>query len=63
MKINHFIDPIEYVDKEALDDEKLAYYNNIGQKEIEANKLAVVTMAGRTGDKTSDILDQKVHLC
>ena len=46
------IEPIEYVEKEKLTDEEKKKYFGIGAKEIQNGKLAVVTMAGRTGNKT-----------
>lgn len=56
------IDPISYIEKEKLSEEEKEKYSNLGANEIKSGKLAVVTMAGRTRNKTSDIMDQKEHI-
>ena len=56
------IEPIKYVSKEELSQEEKSRYFQAGANEIKNGKLAVVTMAGRTRNKTSDILDLKEHI-
>ena len=46
------IEPIKYIDKEKLTEEEKKKYYEIGANEIRLGKLAVVTMAGRTRNKT-----------
>ena len=53
------IEPIQYIEKEKLSKEEKEKYSKIGIEEIKKGKLAVVTMAGRTRNKTSDMTDQK----
>ncbi|MDO5555798.1 MAG: hypothetical protein Q4G09_03895 [Clostridia bacterium] len=45
------IEPIKYIDKEALTMEDKKYYTTIGEQEIKNGKLAVVTMAGGQGTR------------
>ena len=49
---NEKIEPIKYIEKEKLTDEEKNKYFEIGAEEIKKGKLAVVTMAGRTRNKT-----------
>ena len=46
------IDPIKYVDKSKFTKEECEKYFEIGANEIRNGKFAVVTMAGRTRNKT-----------
>ncbi len=57
------IEPISYIEKEKLSEEEKEKYFNLGADEIKKGKLAVVTMAGRTRNKTSGIVDLKGHIC
>ena len=50
-KIDGEISSIEYVDKSKLSKEQYEKYYNIGKKEIEQGKYAVVTMAGGQGTR------------
>ena len=43
------ISPIEYVNKEELEELKKEEYSKIGMEAIIKNQLAIVTLAGRTG--------------
>lgn len=45
------IEPIKYVDKEALDEKEKEHYYKLGAEEIKQGKLAVVTMAGGQGTR------------
>ena len=56
------IEPISYIEKEKLSKEEKEKYFNLGASELKKGKLAVVTMAGRTRNKTSDIVDLKEHI-
>lgn len=47
----NIIEPISYIDKEKLEDDKREYYEKIGIEEIRKGKLAVVTMAGGQGTR------------
>lgn len=49
---NDKIEPIKYIEKNKLTDEEKNKYFEIGANEIKNNKLAVVTMAGRSRNKT-----------
>ena len=42
--------------------EEIGKYKEVGINEIKEGKLAIVTMAGRPRNKTSDIVDQKEHI-
>lgn len=46
------IEPIQYIDKQELTEEQNEKYFEIGVDEIKKGKLAVVTMAGRSRNKT-----------
>ena len=48
---NDKIEPIKYIEKNKLTDEEKNKYFEIGANEIKNNKLAIVTMAGRTRNK------------
>ncbi len=45
------IEPISYIEKEKLPNEKKEKYFRIGAEEIKQGKLAVVTMAGGQGTR------------
>lgn len=45
------IEPIKYIDKEALTSEEKEKYTKLGIQEIKGGKLAVVTMAGGQGTR------------
>lgn len=47
----NIIEPIPYIDKEKLAEDKRKYYEKIGFEEIKNGKLAVVTMAGGQGTR------------
>ena len=48
---NSKIEPISYIDKNAMSEKELTYYKEMGIKQIEEGKLAVVTMAGGQGTR------------
>lgn len=54
------IEPIEALNIEDLPKEEIDKYINMGINIVKNNKFAVATMAGRTRNKASDIMDQKV---
>jgi len=45
------IEPMPYIDKNKIDENKFENYENIGKEVIKSNKLAVVTMAGGQGTR------------
>lgn len=49
--IENIIEPISYIDKEKLSNEKRNYYENIGENTVKKGKYAVVTMAGGQRNK------------
>lgn len=46
------ITPIDYIDKQKIDSQELKEIKKIGEQIIKDNEYAVVTMAGRTRNKT-----------
>ena len=56
------IENIKYLDKAKLSEKEKEELDELGEKIVKKGKYAVVTMAGRPRNKTSDIMDQKVHL-
>ena len=55
------IENITYLDKAKLSKNQKEEFDNLGEKCVRNGEYAVVTMAGRSRNKTSDILDQKEH--
>ena len=56
------ISPINAVNPNKLAKSSLEEIEKIGEEVVKQNKYAVVTMAGRTGNKASDIVDQREHI-
>lgn len=54
--------PITAVNPDKLSIEEKQKYINVGEELIKNNKYALVTMAGRTRNKTADTINQKEHL-
>lgn len=48
---NDVIEPIDYVDKSSISQEKLEKYNKLGEDKIKQGKYSVVTMAGGQGTR------------
>lgn len=48
------ISPIKYISKEELTQEEKEKYSKAGMDAISKNQLAVVTLAGRTREQTSE---------
>ena len=48
---NSKIEPIPYIEKDKLSEEKKEYYKKIGENIIKNNEYAVVTMAGGQGSR------------
>lgn len=46
------ISPLPHIEKEELSPNKLNYYTQIGETIIRNNEVAVITMAGRSRNKT-----------
>ena len=57
------ISPLRHFEKSRLTKEQIDYYTSLGEKIIYNNQYAVITMAGRTRNKASDIMVQKEHIC
>jgi len=56
------IEPVEALNLNKVPTEVVSEYEQIGKTAVANGELAVVTMAGRTGNKTAEAICPKVHL-